>query len=319
MDIFDGNKKCQCYKELDINWSLLQSKITFHLHPFLIGLYLILLQYSTTDLEKPMDNLLKILDPLHSEDLANIEHPSIFDENEDYDMLIMRIPVIDTLLDMTSMGFIITPEKSYYYDKGERQFQVFDDRFNGPHKTINTMVDRLLKSFSKYKDLIADMEEFLYLDKSAKNFMTQWLDLKRDILRIERVLLRTSETMKEVIGYYEDLDDFPINNYVDLHEHLDRTTRSATLQLSKLDYLYSFYNTRTNERMNSLIFALTIISAVFLPLNLVVGFFGMNTSGLPFAEGGMGTLKAVVLMGTLMIITSIIVYLSYKKVKTPEE
>jgi len=270
-------------------------------------------------MEKPMDNLLNILDPLHSEDLANTEHPSIFDENEAYDMLIIRIPVIETLLEMRSMGFIITPEKSYYYDKGEKKFQVFDDRFNGPYKTIDTMVDRLLKSFSKYKELIADMEEFLYLDKSVENFMTQWLDLKHDILRIERVLLRTSETMKEVIEYYEGQEDFPINNYVDLHEHLDRTTRSAALQLSKLDYLYSFYNTRTNEKMNSLIFALTIISAVFLPLNLVVGFFGMNTSGLPFAQGDIGTLKAVALMGTLMIITSIIVYLSYKKVKTPEE
>ena len=234
-------------------------------------------------------------------------------------MLIMRIPVIDTLLEMTSIGFIITPEKSYYYDKAAKKFQVFDDRFNGPYKTIDTVVDRLLKAFSKYKDLTADMEEFLYLDMTANNFMTQWLDLKRDILRIERVLLRTSETMKEFIEYYEGLDDFPINNFVDLHEHLDRTTRSATLQLSKLDYLYSFYNTRTNEKMNSLIFALTIISAVFLPLNLVVGFFGMNTSGLPFAEGGMGTVKAVTLMVTLMIITSIIVYLSYKKVKTPQE
>lgn len=266
-----------------------------------------------------MDNLLKTLDPLHLEDLANTEHPSIFNENETYDMLIIRIPVADKLLEMTSMGFIITPEKSYYYDKDDKKLNVFEDRFNGPYKRIDTMVDRLLKAFSKYKDLTADMEEFLYLDKSVNNFMTQWLDLKRDILRIERVLLRTSETMKEVIEHYEDEDDFPINNYIDLHEHLDRTTRSATLQLSKLDYLYSFYNTRTNEKMNALIFALTVISAVFLPLNLVVGFFGMNTSGLPFAQGGMGTLKAVALMVTLMIITSIVVYLSYQKVKTPKE
>jgi magnesium transporter len=270
-------------------------------------------------MEQTMDNLLKILDTFHMQDLNNTEHPSIFDENEAYDMLILRIPVIDTSLEMNSMGFIITSEKSYYYDKNKKDFQAFDNRFDGPYKTINSVVDRLLKSFLKYKDIIADMEELLYLDKSANNFMTQWLNLKRDILRIERVLLRTSETMKEVISYYEELDDFPINHYVDLHEHLERTTHSAALQHSKLDYLYSFYNTRTNEKMNSLIFTLTIISAIFLPLNLVVGFFGMNTSGLPFAQGDIGTIKAVALMGALMVITSVVVYLSYKKVKTPEE
>lgn len=68
-------------------------------------------------------------------------------------------------------------------------------------------------------------------------------------------------------------EGFPVNHYLDLHEHCERLYRSVALQLAKLDYLYNFYNTRTNEKMNRLIFFLTIISAIFLPLNLFVGFF----------------------------------------------
>jgi magnesium transporter len=111
-----------------------------------------------------------------------------------------------------------------------------------------------------------------------------------------------------VISYYEEDEDFPVNSYADLHEHMDRTMRAATLQLAKLDYLYSFYNVRTKEKMNKMINMLTIIAAIFLPLNLVVGFFGMNTSGLPFADGTVGTLKAVTLMVSLMLLTSLIIY-----------
>jgi magnesium transporter len=170
------------------------------------------------------------------------------------------------------------------------------------------LLDKLLKSLNIYEDKIGDMEESLYEDSVQKSFMTHWLDLKRDLLRIERIMSRTSTVMNSMITHYEEVKDFPMNHYVDIHEHCERIVRSASLQLSKLDYLYSFYNTRTNEKMNRLIFLLTIISAIFLPLNLIVGFFGMNTSSLPFTEGAGGTLNAILLMGSLMAITLLLMF-----------
>ncbi len=259
-----------------------------------------------------MEQLEIKIDELHLKDLCNEVHPSIFDENDDYDMLIIRLPLIDQTLEVKSFGFVITAEHSYEYDKEAKTFKPFADRFEALHTRIDKISDRLLKAFGRYQELTVDMEEHLYLDKTMKHFMTDWLGLKRDILRIERVLLRASQTMEQVIESYEHEEGFPINHYLDLHEHLDRTTRSATLQLSKLDYLYSFFSARTNERMNRLIYFLTIISAVFLPLNLVVGFFGMNTSGLPFAEGSSGTLNAILLMLSLVVITSLVVYVWHR-------
>ncbi len=255
-----------------------------------------------------MEHLEQLIDTLHLEDLRNELHPSFFDENEQYDMLIMRVPIIKEKLDAFSMGFILTSDNSYFYNKQEQRFEALNDRFKGPYGLIDTAMDKVLKFSLEYQEKIADMEEYLYAGKSSGDFMADWLELKRDMLRLERILLRASITMKEVISFYEKEELFPINAYVDLYEHMDRTMRAATLQLSKLDYLYSFYNVRTNEKMNKMIYLLTIISAIFLPLNLVVGFFGMNTSGLPFAEGTFGTLKAVTLMVTLMLLTSVVIY-----------
>jgi magnesium transporter len=143
--------------------------------------------------------------------------------------------------------------------------------------------------------------------------MTHWLGLKRDILRIERVMLRTAATLKEVMEHYEPLGVFPVDHYADLYEHSDRLVRSANHQLSKLDYIYNFHNARTNEKLNGLIYLLTAISAIFLPLNLVVGFFGMNTGGLPFAQHEDGTLNAALLMTTLLVLTSVILFIWHKK------
>jgi magnesium transporter len=265
-----------------------------------------------------MQKIEHIVDKLHLEDLNNKLHPSIFDENDDYDMLIVRLPIIGENLEVLSLGFIITKDSSYLYNSAKHSLENLNTRFDGPHNVIDLMLDKLLKSFIRYQDQISDMEESLYEDTAKTNFMTQWLTLKRDILRIERIMLRASTVMNDMINYYQQNNDFPINHYVDIHEHCERILRSATLHLSKLDYLYNFYNTRTNEKMNRLIFLLTIISAIFLPLNLIVGFFGMNTSGLPFTQGESGTLNVIIGLTFLVTVTSLVVLLWRRRIEHSE-
>lgn len=251
-----------------------------------------------------MEGISVTINPLHLEDLRNERHSSLFDINPDYDMLIVRLPVLDEGVQILSTGFILTEAASYRFDRKHNSFEALDSRFEGPHRIIDQIIDRLLKGFNGYLERVADMEERLYADRAESDFMTQWLGLKRDILRVERVLARTTTVLAEVTQHYKPLERFPVDHYADLHEHTDRLLRSAVHQLSKLDYIYNFHNARTNEKMNRLIYMLTIISATFLPLNLVVGFFGMNTGGLPFAENPTGTLNAVMLMVLLFLLTS---------------
>ncbi|TKI69081.1 magnesium transporter [Sulfurimonas crateris] len=261
-----------------------------------------------------MSNVHNLVDNLHIEDLQNETHPSIFDENDGYEMLILRLPVLLDEMKVTSTGFIITPENSYLYMRDKKELKPLGSRFEAPYEILDGIVDELLKAFDSYRDLIEDIEESLYLNKATNSFMNRWLKLKRNIVRIERILTHASSTMDETIAYYKKCDDFPLNHYLDLHEHLERTLRSASLQLSKLDYIYKFYTTQTNERINRSIFALTIISAIFLPLNLIVGFFGMNTSGLPFSDGLSGTNSVLILMVSLSVIAFLAIYFMKRKI-----
>ncbi|DAB34741.1 MAG TPA: hypothetical protein CFH82_03225 [Sulfurospirillum sp. UBA12182] len=53
--------------------------------------------------------------------------------------------------------------------------------------------------------------------------------------------------------------------------------------------------------MNPTIYILTFLSAIFLPLNLIVGFFGMNTNALPFAKEEYGSYFVFVLLVLVVI------------------
>ena len=261
-----------------------------------------------------MEHFEQFLDSLHLEDLHNAAHPSIFDVNEEYDMLIVRLPVIGEKLEAQSFGFVIEGQNSFLFNRDNKKFELLEDHFIGPYKIIDPMIDSLLKSFEKYRSMIVDMEELLYENKNIENFMADWIVLKRDILFIQRILTRTSEMLLVMVNHYRENTDFPMNHYIDIHEHMERIINSATHQLSKLDYLYNFYSARSNDKMNKMIYILTIISAVFLPLNLLVGFFGMNTSGLPFTSPEQtGTIKVVSLMFSLSILTFIAVLICHKR------
>lgn len=260
------------------------------------------------------------IDSLHYEDLENKKHLSIFDDNEAYDMLILRLPVIEEMheLEIISFGFIISQDTSYFFNPSTKTLEPLSGRFEGPYRMIDKKLDRLLKAFDLYEEQISEMEEGLYSDGEMEHFIVRWLKFKRDILRFERIISRSMRVLKDMIGHYESVGSFPENHYYDLHEHLERLHRSIGLQQAKLDYLYSFHNTRTNERMNRLIFFLTIISAIFLPLNLFVGFFGMNTGGLPFTENKLGTLFVMSAMVVLVAITAWLVVLWRKRIELSE-
>ncbi len=250
-----------------------------------------------------MEPVASLIDNLHMEDLKNRVHPSIFDENEGYNMFILRIPMItENEVHIRQMGFVLTAQNSYAYNRDNDTFEVLADRFDALHKMIDLPLDRLLKRFDHFHDQVADMEEGLYSKSVRKDFLTKWLRLKRDILQIERILMRSSLAIDAFVDFYEADSSFPVNHYMDIHEHIGRVLRSATFNLAKLDYIHNFYNVQTNEKMNSMIYLLTVISAIFLPLNLAVGFFGMNTSGLPFTGGDSGTLYAFEMMVLFLVI-----------------
>lgn len=75
----------------------------------------------------------------------------------------------------------------------------------------------------------------------------------------------TTEASQEIAIYFRDIHDH-MGKYLEIVESED----GALTHLMEVQHLVSNY--RTNE----IIVVLTVLSAIMLPLNLIVGFFGMN-------------------------------------------
>ncbi len=230
------------------------------------------------------------------DDIENSNHPSSFENTKDYSLLILRLPYIkEDKINIFSYVFLIKDKIVYIYKRDIKEFEKIGN-FSKLHHYLDIRVDKILSKIARLQIYIDNLEDKLYDDNLNKDFPNKWLLYKKDLSLIERLMGHSIVAFERFIKVYKkDLNEFEYN---DLYEHFQRTYNLAKSNIEKLDNLYNFYRAKSDEKMNNIMFVLTIISAIFMPLTLATGFFGMNTGGLPFVNDEYGTLK--VTLGVLI-------------------
>ncbi|MFA7082999.1 MAG: CorA family divalent cation transporter [Arcobacteraceae bacterium] len=256
------------------------------------------------------------LDEFHLKDIKNPIHPSIFMQEKEYDILIIRLPYEKRTFQNESYAFVMTNESYYLYNKSNHEFKDLVD-IKGFYELLNEKIDIAMNMTYEMYDKIEDIEDELYENKHINGFNHKWFFYKNSLIKINRVIEKAIEAMKSFIKNYKIEEDFLEINFSDLLEHLERTGRTAAHALEKLDALYNFHASYSNERMNKTIYVLTLLSGIFLPLNFLVGFFGMNTTTLPFTQEEGGTYFVIsILASVLFVCLLVIIYLNrVKKIK----
>ena len=240
------------------------------------------------------------IDPLHWQDIQNPEHTSFFFQTEIYSLVIIRFFSLgeDELVG-NSLPFLIFNDVMYLYERGKDRFIVMESGHVSIQKVIERHLDASEELIERYIEEIDKLEDSLYTRKISPIFLDVWFDLKKDLTRMDRMFERSGDALKLYVQRYGKSDPFPKEEFVNTLEHVSRYQRMADLHTIKLDTLYNYYNSLKNDKINSNIYLLTILSGVFLPLNLIVGFFGMNTENLFFHGDPSGTLNVVWILGIL--------------------
>lgn len=268
------------------------------------------------------------LHDLHLKDLQNPIHPSIYESHNDYQIFILRLPQLwegkATILSLRSndfwdikgkfysYGFVITNDKVCYFDKKENTLVNYPNGMVDLYHFLDDKINALMDDMDMAQEKVAFIEEGLY-KKHNTALMDRWHTLKKELGRSERVITKAVDILNSFIIKFNLQEKGLENEFNDLQEHLERTLRSTIAANNQLDDLYRYYNLRSNDRMNHSIYILTIVSVIFLPLNLAVGFFGMNTGGLPFQNSKFGTVYAFESMIVFAILLSIAILWKIKR------
>ncbi|HEX6765111.1 MAG TPA: magnesium/cobalt transporter CorA, partial [Polyangiaceae bacterium] len=147
------------------------------------------------------------------------------------------------------------------------------------------IADTLVDSNFPILDLIADELETLedvVLESPKRSQLQRIFELKRHLVAMRKVLSPQRDTMAMLARRGDARVSERTSLYFrDVYDHLSRINESIEANRDLLGNALDAYMSAVSNRTNEIMKALTLLSAVFLPLSFVVGFFGQNFENLP--------------------------------------
>lgn len=158
---------------------------------------------------------------------------------------------------------------------------------------LNSLADTLAsRTASVSSDLLA-LEDKLLADEDTPDTKAL-VALRRITARLFRMaggmhttLVRAAEDPAIATMYGEVLTR--------AERRLQPIERDVVAAQGQLRLLREELDLQAGQQTNENVYLLSVITALIMPATLVTGFFGMNTGGMPFEQGGGGTLMATIL------------------------
>lgn len=239
------------------------------------------------------------LHPRHQADILNRNHPPFFNKTREYDFLIFRGYDAASELDhprTQPTAFVITDRFLLSVrDPESRDFDALrDDWLSGDlafpvdtasllHRLLDAMVDELLSLRDPLNRLLTEWQDRLLDPQDPFSDWQQLMRMRNQLLG----LAGTMDAQLEVIekwreDYSGELTQNLMIRFTDLEDHIKRVGNHAEQNQGAIDALVQIHFAAIGQRTNQVMQFLAAISAIFLPLNLLVGYFGMNFADMPF-------------------------------------
>ena len=173
----------------------------------------------------------------------------------------------------------------------------------GLGQVLYRILDASVDSFFPVLDEIGDKLEAYdeqILTRPARRAMDELFILKRQLLRVRKVLLPQRDMLHSVTVRDLPLVDEKLKRYlIDVFGHSMRlaelTETYRELVSSTVEAYLSVIANRTNKAMR----VLAAVSTIFLPLSLIAGIYGMNFENLPGTQSRYGYLAVLAIMAVI--------------------
>ncbi len=158
----------------------------------------------------------------------------------------------------------------------------------GPDHLLFAILDGIvtdhLHAVDRLDDAIDAIEDKIF-DGPTPALLEQVFEIKHAVMDLRRVIT----PQRDVLGrlgreHFPWIDPADQNLYIHLYEHLLHLGDMIDNVRDLTNNSFEIYLSITSNRQNEVMKALTLLSALFMPLTVITGFFGMNFVHLPFDQ-----------------------------------
>ncbi len=254
----------------------------------------------------------------HLHDSLNSAYASFYDNTREYDMLVFRGLAGDELeqgLLTRPVTFFVTERVLVTVQSGEsrsiaavhgrlarRSARQLTDPRSLLHFILNTMVDRLL---SLREVLLARLDHHTAELLGGQKGEDDWHGLMNYRRQLRQLEILCEEQEGAILAWRDDngdeLSDTLRVRFTDLLEHVRRMSKFTQQQQHELDSLLQLHFSMVSHRTNAIVRTLTLLSAIFMPLSLIAGIYGMNFENMPELRSPYGYFITIGGMGLLAL------------------
>jgi magnesium transporter len=151
---------------------------------------------------------------------------------------------------------------------------------------------------------IENIEDAMF-DAPSPSSIAEAYQLRRLLTSIRRVLSPQREVFSAIVKFDSPLLGKKITPFFrSIYDDAIRLTELVEAARDHIANLREAYSSALSQRNNAVMQRLTVLSAIFLPLTFVTGFFGQNFAALPFDSRLLfyGALSVTVLLPVVMLI-----------------
>lgn len=275
--------------------------------------------------------------PIHSQhyrDAENSEHPSIFDAGNGYEVIVWRgiawkdlkeTPWPQLEVGASTVATLLYPKLlvtiSDANDPNVDRLEAFILR---DKKQDIVSTEELLYWFGnlfieQFLQLRPDLNKVtnhwqrMLLGQNRDNYdSTHFLQFKNTLDQLHGWAMDIEETLHDLRQYNHATKQTMLNiNINDLEDHIQRMTKATERINNSLETLIHLHFASLSNRSNVILRLLAIFSAIFLPLMLITGIFGMNFENMGFLHSEYGYHLTLVIMACIAL--ALLIVFRWKK------
>ena len=175
-------------------------------------------------------------------------------------------------------------------------FAFFDNLIK---KDANAIKDRAFE--------ITKLEELVLKDKATDQFNFLLLSMKKELLILRNfyeLLIDVGEALDD--NENEIFEQSNLRYLLNFTDKLKRQRENIDVLRSSVDHLQDAYSAYLDVKSNHIMMFFTVVTTIFFPLTLIVGWYGMNFTTMPELTWKYGYLFVIILSVTVVAVLAYI-------------
>lgn len=223
------------------------------------------------------------------EDVAHTHQRPKFDEYEDQDFVVLRVPDTDGRATHQMCLFVAPGRVLCFLERPLPALEAIRERIRQrrprlleggadylAYAIIDLVVDLHFPVVEEHERRVDEQEDAIFADPRQVDVAVIH-DLKRDLAAWHRLAWQTRDVIVRMLG--EEIPTLSQTTRLHLRDCLDHARQLVDLTEAARDRaagLLDLYLSVMSNRMNEIMRVLTFIATIFMPLSFIAGVYGMN-------------------------------------------